>query len=165
MEYPKSFSEMLNTEQQLQGGVFSGKKSLPPTNYKVLDLSISTFQSADATYFHKTIGGYHAAKLKRFQEVVDKQFSGSINQDVLDMLNTKYFITQGKEGQGSVLCHHRGGPGPVPALPRGARGLLVARLFRCRRRKLPAGRHGQIVAHGVRPLRSGSARSHFILNC
>lgn len=68
-------------------------------NFRVLDLTISTFQSADATYFHKTIGGYHAAKLKRFQELVDKQFTGSLNQDVLDMLNTKYFITPGKDGQ------------------------------------------------------------------
>jgi hypothetical protein len=72
----------------------------PDPHYRVLDLSIPTFQSADASAFHKTIGGYHAAKLKRFQEVVDKQLSGSINQDVLDMLNTKYFITSSKEQGG-----------------------------------------------------------------
>lgn len=72
-------------------------------NYRVLDLSINPFQEASTTYFHKTIGGYHAAKLKRFQEVVDKQFTGSLNQDVLDMLNTKYFITQGKEGQNTSM--------------------------------------------------------------
>lgn len=71
----------------------------PDPHFRVLDLSIPTFQSADATAFHKTIGGYHAAKLKRFQEVVDKQFTGSLNQDVLDMLNTKYFITTGKDGK------------------------------------------------------------------
>lgn len=72
-------------------------------NYRVLDLTISPFTDASATYFHKTIGGYHAAKLKRFQEVVDKQFTGSLNQDVLDMLNTKYFITKGKEGQNTSM--------------------------------------------------------------
>ena len=72
----------------------------PDPHYRVLDLSIPTFQSADASAFHKTIGGYHAAKLKRFQEVVDKQFTGSINQDVLDMLNTKYFITPANEQGG-----------------------------------------------------------------
>ncbi len=66
-------------------------------NFRVLDLSIPTFSSANATFFHKTVGGYHAAKLQRFQEVIEKQFSGSINQDVLDMLNTKYFITTGGE--------------------------------------------------------------------
>jgi hypothetical protein len=81
-------------------------------DFRVLDLTIPTFQSADATYFHKTIGGYHAAKLKRFQELIDKQFTGSLNQDVLDMLNTKYFITQGKDGKtasmqaNSTACGH-----------------------------------------------------------
>lgn len=81
-------------------------------DFRVLDLSIPTFQSADATAFHKTIGGYHAAKLKRFQEVIDKQFTGSLNQDVLDMLNTKYFITTGKDGKtasmqaNSTACGH-----------------------------------------------------------
>ena len=68
-------------------------------DFRVLDLTIPTFSSANATYFHKTVGGYHAAKLKRFQEVIEKQFSGSLNQDVLDMLNTKYFITAGQDGQ------------------------------------------------------------------
>lgn len=68
-------------------------------DFRVLDLTIPTFSSANATYFHNTVGGYHAAKLKRFQEVIEKQFSGSLNQDVLDMLNTKYFITSGQDGQ------------------------------------------------------------------
>jgi hypothetical protein len=72
-------------------------------HYRVLDLTIPTFSSANATYFHKTVGGYHAAKLKRFQEVIEKQFTASMNQDVLDMLNTKYFITPGKDGQNTSM--------------------------------------------------------------
>jgi hypothetical protein len=66
-------------------------------NFRVMDLSISTFSDASASQFHKTIGGYHAAKLKRYQELIDNQFSKSINQDVLDMLNTKYVITQDQQ--------------------------------------------------------------------
>ncbi|KAA8481378.1 membrane protein YfhO [Arcticibacter tournemirensis] len=71
----------------------------PSLNYRVLDLTINTFSSATASYFHKTVGGYHAAKLKRFQEVLDKQFNGAINEDVLDMLNTKYVITADEKGE------------------------------------------------------------------
>ncbi len=63
-------------------------------NFRVYDQSISTFSDASTTSFHKTIGGYHAAKLKRFDELIQNQLSTSINQDVLDMLNAKYFITQ-----------------------------------------------------------------------
>ncbi|RZJ89027.1 MAG: hypothetical protein EOO20_12045, partial [Chryseobacterium sp.] len=66
-------------------------------DFRVFDLSISTFSDASASQFHKTVGGYHAAKLKRFQELIDAQFSKSINQDVLDMLNTKYIITQDQQ--------------------------------------------------------------------
>lgn len=63
-------------------------------DFRVFDMSISTFSDASASAFHKTVGGYHAAKLKRFQELIDAQFSKSVNQDVLDMLNTKYIIVQ-----------------------------------------------------------------------
>ena len=63
-------------------------------DYRVMDLSINTFSDASSSQFHKTIGGYHAAKLKRFQELIDNQLTKSVNQDVLDMLNARYIITQ-----------------------------------------------------------------------
>ena len=66
-------------------------------NFRVYDQSINTFSSANTTAFHKTIGGYHAAKLKRFDELIQNQLSKSVNQDVLDMLNAKYFITQDQQ--------------------------------------------------------------------
>lgn len=68
-------------------------------DYRVLDLSIPTFSSASTSYFHKTIGGYHAAKLKRVQELLNRQFNSAINEDVLDMLNTKYAIYNDQKTQ------------------------------------------------------------------
>ncbi|RYG15517.1 MAG: hypothetical protein EOO07_15230, partial [Chitinophagaceae bacterium] len=63
-------------------------------NFRVYDQTVNTFSDASVTSFHKTIGGYHAAKLKRYDELIQNQFGQSINQDVLDMLNAKYFITR-----------------------------------------------------------------------
>ena len=63
-------------------------------HYRVYDQTVNTFNDASISTFHKTIGGYHAAKLKRYDELIQHQFSKSVNQDVLDMLNTRYFITQ-----------------------------------------------------------------------
>ncbi|WP_366518135.1 YfhO family protein [uncultured Mucilaginibacter sp.] len=68
-------------------------------DFRVLDLTIDPFANASTSYFHKTLGGYHAAKLKRFQELIDNQFTKSINPDVLDMLNTKYVITADPKSQ------------------------------------------------------------------
>ena len=67
-------------------------------NYRVFDLSINTFNSASSSYFHKTIGGYNAAKLQRYQDLIDYQISKN-NQAVLAMLNTKYVITQDQKAQ------------------------------------------------------------------
>lgn len=59
-------------------------------NYRVLD--IPRFSSADPSYYHKTIGGYHAAKLSRYQDLIDRQIMRN-NAAVLDMLNTRYIVT------------------------------------------------------------------------
>lgn len=66
-------------------------------NYRVLDLTTNPFADARASYYHKSFGGYHAAKLMRFQELIEHQFNGAINEDVLDMFNVRYLITQNRE--------------------------------------------------------------------
>ena len=58
-------------------------------NYRVLD--INKFADAAPSYYHKMIGGYHAAKLTRYQDLIDHQI-GKNNTEVLSMLNTKYII-------------------------------------------------------------------------
>lgn len=66
-------------------------------SYRVLDLTGNPFSDARASYYHKSMGGYHAAKLMRFQEVLEHQFNGAINEDVLDMFNVRYLITRNPE--------------------------------------------------------------------
>lgn len=62
------------------------------TNYRVLD--IDHFTEARSSYFHKTIGGYHAAKLTRYNDLIDHQITKG-NQQVLNMLNAKYILYDG----------------------------------------------------------------------
>ncbi len=66
-------------------------------SYRVLDLTTSPFQDASASYFHKSFGGYHAAKLMRFQEVIENLFDNGLNEDVLDMMNVRYLIGKNPE--------------------------------------------------------------------
>ena len=83
------------------------------TNHRILSL-LNPFNESRTSYYHKSIGGYHGAKLKKYQELIEFQISGEINNivnvlnsessnenieellkneiPVLNMLNTKYII-------------------------------------------------------------------------
>lgn len=65
-------------------------------HYRVLDLSRGGITgNATTSYFHKSLSGYHAAKLQRFQEVVDKYLGKDLNRNlhIVGMMNGKYLIT------------------------------------------------------------------------
>jgi len=70
-------------------------------HYRVLDVSVGNpFVSSFASYFHKSIGGNHAAKLQRAQDLIENHISRN-NTEVINMLNTKYII-QGEPGSEKV---------------------------------------------------------------
>jgi hypothetical protein len=116
MFVPKSEREapqqMTQTDEQILRD-----KSL---DYRVLNLASNTFNENETSYYHKSIGGYHAAKLRRYQEMIEQYISPEmqglseavalaggdmtqVNGDsifpVLNMLNTKYIIFPLQGGQ------------------------------------------------------------------
>ncbi len=66
-------------------------------HFRVFDAANSAFNSAQASYYHNALGGYHAAKPRRIQELYDFYISnGDIG--ILNMMNVRYIITQNKNG-------------------------------------------------------------------
>ncbi|GAA0559403.1 YfhO family protein [Chitinophaga japonensis] len=68
--------------------------------YRVYNLTApgGPFNDAMTSYFHKSVGGYHAAKLQLYVDLIERQISKN-NMQVLNMLNTKYIIQAGPDGQ------------------------------------------------------------------
>jgi len=64
------------------------------TRHRVLDLDDNVFNSAKTAYFHESVGGYHGAKLKRYQNLIDFNYL-PYDRAILNMLNVKYIVQGG----------------------------------------------------------------------
>ncbi|EDM34951.1 hypothetical protein PBAL39_00425 [Pedobacter sp. BAL39] len=65
----------------------------PALDFRVIDLTRGNpFFDATASNFHKSVGGRHSARLRRYDELISTQFDGKLNEPILDMLNTRYVI-------------------------------------------------------------------------
>ncbi len=69
--------------------------------YRVFNLTVSPFNDATTSYFHRSVGGYHGAKLSRYQDLIENHLSRQ-TPEVLDMLNTKYIIYPSQSGAPTV---------------------------------------------------------------
>jgi len=78
----------------------------PDPHFRVFNVAANTFNDASTSNFHNSIGGYHGAKMRRYQELITNQIAKN-NMQVLNMLNAKYFIVP-TEKQGPVAQQNPG---------------------------------------------------------
>ena len=122
----KSFITKEQNQQNIVAKTAADEEILKDTDldYRVLNLTVSTFNDAATSYYHKSIGGYHGAKLKKYAELIDFHIDKEVNAfykdagkafsndsalrillsslNVINMLNTKYFIIPGGEGRSEI---------------------------------------------------------------
>lgn len=84
-------------------------------HYRVFNASNSRFSTSDfhTSYYHKAVGGYHAARLRIYQDIIDKYLSSQPNPAILNMLNTKYIIYQDPQTGQEGLIPNDSAYGPV----------------------------------------------------
>ncbi|MBQ1709344.1 MAG: YfhO family protein, partial [Bacteroidales bacterium] len=79
-------------------------------NFRVMNLTTNTFNDARTSYRLKSVGGYHAAKLRRYQDLIDEHLS-KYHMSVIDMLNTKYLIVPDQESGQALVQRNPGAMG------------------------------------------------------
>ena len=80
----------------MQGEILKDKE-----HFRVMNFMVNPMNDGSTSFYHNSIGGYHAAKPRRYQELFDFQIARN-NMEVLNMLNTKYFIFPGENNLENV---------------------------------------------------------------
>lgn len=70
----------------------------PDPHFRIMNLTTNTFNESRSNYWLKSVGGYHAAKLRRYQDLIDEHLSQG-NMPVIGMLNAKYLIVPDENNQ------------------------------------------------------------------
>ena len=91
-----SFERARNIDTPFQKTAIDKEILKDKSHYRVANFNASPMQDGATSYFHNSIGGYHAAKMGRYQELFDYQMASKVNMEVLNMLNAKYIIFPNK---------------------------------------------------------------------
>jgi hypothetical protein len=70
-------------------------------HFRVYNASSDAFTETRTSYFHRSIGGYHAAKLRNYQDIIETKFDGKLSLNVLNMLDTRYIIIPSNSENGT----------------------------------------------------------------
>jgi hypothetical protein len=81
-------------------------------DFRVFNAGANILHDSRTSYFHKSIGGYHPARLRIYQDIIDKYLSGQPNEHILNMLNTKYIIVTNRQTNQQQLLPNTNAYGP-----------------------------------------------------
>jgi len=88
-------------ERPFELGPMQGEILKDKGHYRVMNFMVNPMNDGSTSFYHNSVGGYHAAKPRRYQELFDFQIAKN-NMEVLNMLNTKYFMFPDENNNESV---------------------------------------------------------------